>query len=231
MCGEWLSLSRKITASKYKWWRCGGWRGRRVVRKTTSTSSSCKTKRKAACSASLFHSHTPQVVPVKHYYTHRTCHSWSPSVSDAAKCLIMFGIVQERLRFILAKHDNILWRNNIAPENIAVIMFSCFIEMTHPSVLLPTTYELPLHSPFLPVVVCHSAIVFHSAILLCPTAIATSPAIHLSCRNQRKDLPLPLFHLFHRSLADRLELETIVCAMEAYLVFFSFGTPPHYLAL
>ena len=124
-------------------------------------------KRKAACPASLFHSHTPQLVPVKRYYTHRTCHSWSPDVSDAAKCLIMFGIVQECLQFILAKHDNnyILWRNNIAPENIAVIMFSCFIEMTHPSVLLPTTYELPLHSPFLPVVVCHSAIVFHSAIL------------------------------------------------------------------
>ena len=82
---------------------------------------------------------------------HRTCHSWSPSVSDAAKCLIMFGIVQECLQFILAKHDNnyILWRNNIAPENIVVIMFSCFLEMTHPSVLLPTSYELPLHSPFL----------------------------------------------------------------------------------
>ena len=44
-------------------------------------------------------------------------------------------------------------------------MFSCFLELTHPSVLLPTSYELPLHSPFLPVVVCHSAIVFHSAIV------------------------------------------------------------------
>ena len=103
------------------------------------------------CPASLFHSHTPQLVPVKRYYTHRTCHSWSPDVSEAAKCLIMFGIVQECLQFILAKHDNnyILWRNNIAPENIVVIMFSCFLEMTHPSVLLPTSYELPLHSPFL----------------------------------------------------------------------------------
>ena len=49
-------------------------------------------------------------------------------------------------------------------------MFSCFLELTHPSVLLPTSYELPLHSPFLPVVVCHSAIVFHSAIV-CHSAI------------------------------------------------------------
>ena len=46
--------------------------------------------------------------------------------------------------------------NIIAPQNV--------VEMTHPSVLLPTSYELPLHSPFLPAVVFHSAIVCHSAI-------------------------------------------------------------------
>ena len=119
------------------------------------------------CAASLFHSHTPQVVPVKRYYTHRTCHSWSPSVSDAAKCVIMFGIVQECLQFILPNMTTTIFSGAIIfRQSIFVIMFSCFLEMTRPSVLLPTSYQLPLHSPFLPAIVCHSmplcAMVCHS---------------------------------------------------------------------
>ena len=106
------------------------------------------------CAASLFHSHTPQVVPVKRYYTHRTCHSWSPSVSDAAKCVIMFGIVQECLQFILAKHDNnyILWRNNISPEYICYHVF--LLLRDDPSLCAPS-HQLSAASPF-SILACHS---------------------------------------------------------------------------
>ena len=76
---------------------------------------------------------------------HRTCRSWSPSVSDAAKCVIMFGIVQECLQFILPNMTTTIFSGAIIfRQSIFVIMFSCFLEMTRPSVLLPTSYQLPL---------------------------------------------------------------------------------------
>ena len=98
MCGEWLSLSRKIITSSTS----TNDEDEAVLAREEGSEENheyfkfLQNEKEGSlpCAASLFHSHTPQVVPVKRYYTHRTCHSWSPSVSDAAKCVIMFGIVQ-----------------------------------------------------------------------------------------------------------------------------------------